>query len=128
MKYIILHPMNCMFNHELSPDITMFEPVAVVEADDMEQAFRLAQNDFNPVYASRGNRPTSVGDIIQSEEDCAEGKCHMISGLGFVSLPAGPWLNYKDKDFLAELAKPLPEEEEEEDLPEYEDAYSEQSF
>lgn len=112
MKYYIFHPMNVTFNHELISDAVMYEKVAVVEAANIEKAYKLAQN-INEDYSRNGCRSTSVGDIIQSEVDVKTDHCHIVSGDDFISVPADPWLTYKDHEFLAKLKQELPEDDDE---------------
>jgi hypothetical protein len=52
--------------------------VATVVARDLEEAFKLAQNDFNPEYASKKQRSCSVGDLIQDNEGF-----YMVCSSGF---------------------------------------------
>lgn len=50
---------------------------ATVIAKDLEDAFKKAQNDFNPDYAKNNQRSCSIGDLIQDNEGfymvCASG-------------------------------------------------------
>lgn len=73
----------------------MYQYVCSLEADTMEQAFRLAQNDFNKEYAKIGVRSTSVGDIIQSEQDYDLGNCYLVKEKGFQCVP-DTWLSFID--------------------------------
>lgn len=49
--------------------------VGFIEADSLEDAFKLSQGDINPDWDSRS---TSVGDVIQSDEGF-----YMVLGIGF---------------------------------------------
>jgi hypothetical protein len=51
-----------------------------VEAESLNDAFMLSQNDFNPNWSTEDKplRSTSVGDIIQDGDDF-----HMVLGIGF---------------------------------------------
>lgn len=69
----------------------MYEQVATVQALNLEHAFFLGQNDYNPLYRSANVRSTSVGDIIQDNE----GNCYLVSSIGFQEVPS-TWLTYID--------------------------------
>jgi hypothetical protein len=66
-----------------------------LEAQSFEQAFTRSQNDFSDIYTSKGFRSTSVGDIIMSEEDYDNNRCHLVKGKGFEDVPS-TWLSYID--------------------------------
>lgn len=90
MRYAIYHPSlgNYYVPHRstLTP-YYVFKHIYSVDAESLEDAFKQAQNDFNPEYESLGVRSTCVGDIIQSESDFEWGVCQMVANTGFLQLP-----------------------------------------
>ena len=59
------------------------EYAAFVLANNLDEAFKLSQNDWNPNW-SRPHRPlrsTSVGDVIQADDGF-----YMVCGMGFKKL------------------------------------------
>jgi hypothetical protein len=54
------------------------EYAGFVLAKNMEEAFKLSQNDFSPEWQKYGVRSTSVGDIIQDDYGF-----YMVCGTGF---------------------------------------------
>lgn len=83
-SFRILHPENGLLNHNLHTGLYEFEHVCFIDAESLEEAFKLAQNDFSESYASLDRRSTSVGDIIV---DLDEQVFYMISGIGFIEIP-----------------------------------------
>ena len=78
--YNIYHPVDGKLNTHCESFAYTYEYVGTVEAENVAQAFKLAQNDFNEEYASLGHRSTSVGDIM------TDGDTHyMVKGTGFAS-------------------------------------------
>lgn len=51
--------------------------VGSVMAEDLDDAFKMAQNDFNPEYRKYNVRSTSIGDLIQDDYGF-----YMVSGTG----------------------------------------------
>lgn len=98
MKYKIFHPVGGYMNYNYEPMLYMYELVYTVTADSHEDAFRLSQNDFNEEYASMGIRSTSVGDIIQSEEDAELLQCALVMPVGMDIVPSS-WLRYIDHSY-----------------------------
>jgi hypothetical protein len=95
MIYLIYHPIGGSMNHFCEPHKYEYTHVLSLEADNIEEAFKLGQNDFNEKYAKLGNRSTSVGDIIQSQEDFQQGICHLIKEIGFEKVSEA-WLSFID--------------------------------
>lgn len=95
MLYYIYHPNGGSMNHNCTPGQFMYMMVHKLEADSFEEAFKLSQNDFNEEYAELGHRSTSVGDIIMSQEDYDNNRCHLVKGIGFEDVPI-TWLTYID--------------------------------
>ena len=95
MKYYIYHPNGGSMNHDCVPAQFMYNMVYKLEANSFEEAFKMSQNDFNEDYASKGYRSTSVGDIIMSDEDYDNNRCHLVKGNGFQDVPS-TWLSYID--------------------------------
>lgn len=95
MIYSIYHPLDGSMNHECKPGVFMYEHVFTLEAKSFEEAFRLSQNDFNSEYADLCVRSTSVGDIIQSQDDSDKLECHLVKGQGFTSV-SSYWLRFID--------------------------------
>lgn len=58
---------------------SIVEKVTTIEASNLNEAFRLSQNDFNPDYAKLGLRSTCVGDIFVKEN----GERYEVTGMGF---------------------------------------------
>lgn len=94
MIYSIFHPIDGQLNHNCTCALYMYHEVFSLETDSLEEAFRLSQND-NEEYALVGVRSTSVGDIIQSQEDWEKDECHLVRGSGFQCVP-NTWLSYID--------------------------------
>jgi hypothetical protein len=67
-KYTILHKTYDGYNQ-----------VAVIDAKDLNDAFKMSQNDFNPNYAELGVRSTMVDDVIIDNNDVP----FIIQGMGF---------------------------------------------
>jgi len=95
MVYYIYHPKGGSMNHDCVPAQFMYDMVYKLEANSFEEAFKMSQNDFNEDYASKGHRSTSVGDIIMSQEDYDNNRCHLVKGNGFQDVPS-TWLSYID--------------------------------
>jgi len=84
VMYKILHPKNGVLNTQCVRGQFAYEPIVSFTAKSLNDAFRLAQNDFSDDYASLNKRSTSVGDIII---DLRHEKHYFIAGLGFVEIP-----------------------------------------
>lgn len=95
MIYSVYHPVGGAMNHDCTPAQYMYERIYSFEADSLQEAFRLSQNDFNEEYAALGYRSTSVGDIIQSQTDWENNECQLVKGTGFQTLP-DTWLRFID--------------------------------
>jgi hypothetical protein len=93
-------------NHECTPAQFMYNMVYKLEANSFEQAFARCQNDFSDIYASKGLRSTSVGDIIMSEEDYENNRCHLVKPTGFQDVPS-TWLSYIDWGIVESQAPDL---------------------
>ena len=106
MVYYIYHPNKGSINHECTPMLFMYTMVHKLEANSFEEAFKLSQNDFNEDYAVKGHRSTCVGDIIMSEEDYDNNRCHLIRGTGFQDVPS-TWLSYIDWGIVESQASDL---------------------
>lgn len=75
--YHIYHSINkkCMFTEqEKQPR----KYIGFVLAKDMNEAFTMSQNDFNPDYKKYNARNTSVGDLIQDDYGF-----YMVMNIGF---------------------------------------------
>jgi hypothetical protein len=57
--------------------------IGTIEADSFKDAFKMAQNDWNPEYCKFGVRSTSVGDMIR---DLQTGDVYIVQGLGFLKI------------------------------------------
>lgn len=79
MKFIIFHPADGSLNQDCRTDITL-RRIAILEAENISDAFYKGQNDFNEAYAAKGHRSTSVGDVIMNVEDQ---KTYMVEGSCF---------------------------------------------
>lgn len=55
-----------------------FKYIGTVMATDINEAWKLAQNDFNEEYVQYGVRSTSVGDMILDGNDF-----YLVKGIGF---------------------------------------------
>jgi hypothetical protein len=87
-------------NHNCDKHKFQYDFVDFVQAHSLEQAFKLAQNDFNPAYRDLGFRSTSVGDIIVTPS----GKHYMVKGMGFEEIPPSVLL-YHVKEFTTSWAQ-----------------------
>lgn len=58
-----------------------YEVAGEVETDNIEDAYRLSQNDFG-TWSQNGRRSTSVGDIIEDPL----GLAYMVAPTGFLGL------------------------------------------
>ena len=96
MRYSIYHPVDGHLNHMCEPMAYMYELVFTVDADTIDQAFYLCQNDFNEEYRKLNIRSTSVGDIIKAEDDDLE--CSIIKPIGLNKVPSS-WLRYIDYSY-----------------------------
>jgi hypothetical protein len=54
--------------------------IGIIEARNVEHAFKMSQNDFNGYYRMFGKRSTMVGDMIV---DMSDGQGYIINGHGF---------------------------------------------
>jgi hypothetical protein len=95
MVYYIYHPKNGAMNHNCEPMTYMYDMVYKLEANSFEEAFQRSQNEFNQSYADKGLRSTSVGDIIMSELDYQNNRCHLVKGIGFEDV-SSTWISYID--------------------------------
>jgi len=77
-RFGIYHPKDGFMNITCKVDICEYEHVAHIEAENLVRAFYMGQNDFNPEYAAKGKRSTSVGDVITYND-----KVFMANGMGF---------------------------------------------
>ena len=78
--YKIYHPIDGQLNTQCKYYTYMYECIGSINAENIVDAFRLSQNDFNEEYALLGHRSTSIGDII------TDGVNHyMVKGTGFAS-------------------------------------------
>ena len=84
IKYIIFHPSNGCMNHNCVRNQFSYGQVATLLAHNLEEAFRLSQNDFSKEYSALGIRSTSVGDIIV---DIRNEKHYFVKGVGFEEIP-----------------------------------------
>ena len=83
----IYHPLNGDINHDCARHHFAYEQVAIIQADSLLDAFRLAQNDFNEEYNDLDIRSTCVGDIITESDEFGRVTCHMVQGMGFSKVP-----------------------------------------
>jgi hypothetical protein len=81
MLFTIYHPIDGEMNFQCERGKYEYECIATVEASSLQDAFKKAQNDFNPEYAKLGVRSTSVGDVIHGNTT------NMIKGIGFEEVP-----------------------------------------
>lgn len=95
MKFSIYHPTGGRLNTECLPKAFMYEHICTIDASSFAEAFRLTQNDWDEEYRRIGVRSTSVGDIIQSDNDQRHGACHLIEGNGFKQI-SDDWLHFID--------------------------------
>ena len=65
--------------------------VAVIYAEGLDDAWKRAQNDFNPYYRQKKVRSTCIGDIIASKT-----KAYMVRSVGFEELPLDVLKNGKN--------------------------------
>lgn len=77
--YTISHPINGKMNHDCVDSVEYMD-ICDLSANSLEEAFKLAQNDFNEDYRQGNVRSTSVGDIII---DVEEDKSYLVKGTGF---------------------------------------------
>jgi hypothetical protein len=78
-------------NHDCVPGEFEYTKVGDVEADSLESAFILSQNDLGRLYSNFGVRSTSVGDIIRPADSDT---CHLVMGKGFFEV-TNLWLRHK---------------------------------
>lgn len=102
MIYRIYHPMGGSINHECKPATFMYTLVYKLQAGSLEEAYKMAQNDFNEHYASKGHRSTCVGDVIMSDEDYENNVCHLVKGAGFQEV-SDRWVSYIDWGMVDKL-------------------------
>ena len=95
MIYSIYHPISGSMNHFCEPAQYEYALVFSLEAGNLDEAFKLCQNDFNEEYTKLGIRSTSVGDIIQGQRDYESGTCHLVKGIGFQEV-SNMWLSFID--------------------------------
>ena len=81
-RFGIYHPKDGFINMVCKPDICEYEFVTHIECENLVRVFYLAQNDFNPEYAKKGRRSTSVGDIVTHNN-----QVFMYKGVGFRRIP-----------------------------------------
>ena len=79
MLYSVLHPTGPM-NHDCALDVPFYTAYKG-EVTDLNEAFKLSQNDFSEDYRSHDIRSTSVGDIIRTIDGD-----YMVMGMGFKKL------------------------------------------
>lgn len=79
-NYRIFHPVGGVLNTQLKRGVYEYEQICSIDAKSLEEAFKLAQNDFSERYASLGKRSTSVGDIIV---DVREERHYFVHNVGF---------------------------------------------
>lgn len=66
-KFGVYHPKDGALNYDFKPENYEYEPIALVEAENLVRSFYRAQNGFNKEYALMGRRSTCVGDLITDE-------------------------------------------------------------
>ena len=86
-KFTIYHPIHGQLNPQCLKNLYDYVPICHVVTEDLEEAFKQAQNDFNTDYAKMKVRSTCVGDIISTED----GKYFLIKGVGFTEVTVD-WL------------------------------------
>jgi hypothetical protein len=84
IKFKIYHPKNGVLNTQCIRGQYSYELITSVQAESLEDVFRLAQNDFSEGYANLSIRSTSIGDIIV---DVRHEKHYFISNVGFTEIP-----------------------------------------
>ncbi len=84
ITYKILHPINGILNTQCVRGQFAYEPIISFMAKSLDDAFKLAQNDFSKEYASLNKRSTSIGDIII---DLTHDKYYFVSNVGFTKIP-----------------------------------------
>ena len=84
VTYKILHPKNGILNTKCLRGEYAYEPIVSFSAKSLDDAFKLAQNDFSDDYVSLNKRSTSVGDIIV---DLRHEKHYFVSNIGFTEIP-----------------------------------------
>ena len=82
MKYKIHLAKVMPFPFDVDPDIER-ELVGTIEAEDLNDAFRLTQNDFGVEYRTFKRRSTVVGDVFEEENT---GDRYMVDTCGFKRL------------------------------------------
>ena len=87
----IYHPYGGQLNTHCIPAQYEYQYVASISAESVESAFVAAQNE-NDDYAENGVRSTSVGDIIQCDNDET---CYLVKPIGFQEV-SGAWIRYLD--------------------------------
>lgn len=84
ITYKILHPKNGVLNAQCIRGQFAYEPIVSFPAKSLDDAFKLAQNDFSDAYNILNVRSTSVGDIIV---DLRHEKHYFVSNVGFTEIP-----------------------------------------
>ena len=84
ITYKILHPKNGVLNTQCIRGQFAYEPIVSFPAKSLDDAFKLAQNDFSDAYNILNVRSTSVGDIIV---DLRHEKHYFVSNVGFTEIP-----------------------------------------
>lgn len=80
MIWLIYHPEDGSMNHDCDESV-VYKCIGGIVAANMAEAFREAQNDFNPDYRKHGVRSTSVGDVIVGNVPL------MVTGTGYRDVP-----------------------------------------
>ena len=90
--YGIFHPFDGSINHNTQQ--VEFKHICNVDAQDLEDAFRKSQNDFNEDYASLDTRSTCIGDMFINYENM---DIYIVDNIGFKELPFS-WYTFINLD------------------------------
>lgn len=68
-EFTVLHPKNGEINTFCEANKYIYVPVFKMYAEDINDVFKAAQNDFNPEYRKAKVRNTCVGDCIVVDQN-----------------------------------------------------------
>lgn len=108
--FFLYHPKGGQLNSFCEKNKHEYEHITVIQAINLQHAFKLSQNDFNEIYADLGVRSTSVGDIFAVKEQPTDMTkntniftYYIVNNVGFDKIDMS-WLQYQHEVSDVELS------------------------
>lgn len=89
--FLVYHPLDGQLNTLCEKNKYDYRMIGAVEAYDLQEAFKMTQNDFNEDYSILGHRSTSVGDVLIQIINDNDFIIHLVKPIGFEQIDLN-WL------------------------------------